>query len=651
MGKNKKFGKKLKYRFDNFMASGPRSIFMALIVLFFFAFLVTTSLRVGVDIFVNKISPGEIFKTLWINFLQITDPGAIAEDTDNPLLTKVVGILTMFLGLIFFSAVIAFITTQLDEKIAKLKKGRSEIIEKGHHLILGWNDMVIEILRELIEANRSERDAAIAILSEEEKEVMDDYLSEHLPDTATSRIITRTGKISSLESLRRVGTRFAKSVIILPLCTDSDPEDEKQISDARVIKSILAVLAASADHGNIPDIIAEIYDPTKRDVMKTLDPEHITIIESGRMIAKMIVQTSRTSGLASVYTELIGFDGSELYFTEGEWDGVSFSELKYSYSDGIPVGIRTKKGEILVNPDPGIKLGDGDEVIIISSDDSAIRFRPGSVKKGLGLKLAGGKRVKQIEKELIIGWNSKAETIISEYSDYILPGSHIDVMIEKDRVQAIETLKKLKKEYPKINISAFHLDPLEISDLRKAMPQKYDNVIILNEPEEDSEKIDSSTITILLLIKSLFAEIESKTGNTIKTQIISEVMDSENLELVTRTGVNDTIISYQMISKILAQVAENPEVLDVYLILFSEEGSEIYLKPVDFYLKHHEGSVRFLDLMELAEQRGEVLLGYRIDADKNDVEKGLGVIINPSKDLKIEPKPGDCLIVLSEDEL
>ncbi|MBN1648622.1 MAG: hypothetical protein JW874_11375 [Spirochaetales bacterium] len=132
-----------------------------------------------------------------------------------------------------------------------------------------------------------------------------------------------------------------------------------------------------------------------------------------------------------------------------------------------------------------------------------------------------------------------------------------------------------------------HFDSLSISDLRKTLPQEYDNVIILNEPEEDSGKIDSSTTTIPLLIKSLFSEV----------------------------------------------------------------GSEIYLKPVDYYLSAQDGKASFLELMELAEQRGEILLGYRKESDRNNVDRALGVTINPSKHMTVAPEKGDCLIALAEDEL
>ena len=68
-------------------------------------------------------------------------------------------------------------------------------------------------------------------------------------------------------------------------------------------------------------------------------------------------------------------------------------------------------------------------------------------------------------------------------------------------------------------------------------------------------------------------------------------------------------------------------------------------------MKELSADVSFLELMDLAEQRDEVLLGYRREADKNDVEKNLGVTINPDKNMKISPEPGGCLIALSEDEL
>ena len=66
---------------------------------------------------------------------------------------------------------------QRDKPFGWLKKGYAKVMEREHTLILGWNERVLEILRELILANESESDAIVVILSEMDKEEMDDYLA------------------------------------------------------------------------------------------------------------------------------------------------------------------------------------------------------------------------------------------------------------------------------------------------------------------------------------------------------------------------------------------------------------------------------------------------------------------------------------------
>jgi len=647
--KRKKTESVLAYKFDNFMSGGPRAIFLALFVTFILFFVFTAILRMGVDFFLQGTPLEEVFGNLWLNFLQITDAGAIAENTESPFAMKVVGILTMVIGLIFFSALVAFITTQLDAKIIDLRKGRSAVAEKDHVLILGWGNTVVEIIKELIIAHESEKRAAVVVLSELAKEEMDDYFAEHLPVRKTTRIVTRSGNTSSMESLRRVGILTCKSVIVLPLCSDSADEEEKSISDSRVLKTLLACIASTTDDPVKPHIVAEIFDPVKKEVMQALDPDNITMVETGRMIAKIIVQTSRTSGLAYVYNSLVGFSGSEMYFYKQPWDQIKFADIKYRLEDGIPMGVRTPDKGLMLNPPGDYRMGDNDELVVIAEDDSTIRVSKKPLFSPVALQLNNSKVEKTLEKELIIGWNTKAPTIIEEYHKYILEGSVIDLVLtsEEDRQQALE----LARTYPQIQISILDINPLNIEELRTADLDMYHNVIILNPNDEDAERIDSHTITILLMIKTVLEEIRHRSRSPVKTQVITEVMNSENLELISRTGVNDSIISYQMVSKVLAQVGENPRVLEVYEDLFSEEGAEIYLKPIELYLKDLPPELSFADLMGLAEKRGEILIGYRYKLRETQMENNFGVEINPLKGTLIQPESGDRLIVLSENEL
>ena len=173
---------KLKYSFDNFMSKGGLSVFSALMLAFFLAFLLMT----GVRFLVNYISPDNGFDSFWAHawrsFLEIADAGNLGEDSDYGVFNKGVGVLTIFVGLILFSSLVAFITSQFEAKLDELKKGKSAIIEKNHTLILGFGDRVLEIIRELVVANESERSATVAVLSAREKDEMDDFFRERLTD-------------------------------------------------------------------------------------------------------------------------------------------------------------------------------------------------------------------------------------------------------------------------------------------------------------------------------------------------------------------------------------------------------------------------------------------------------------------------------------
>lgn len=642
---------RFKYRFDNFISSGPKSIFLMLLAMFIVAYLLTALMRTGVEYFILKSGTSEnLVNDIWLSFLQITDAGAVAEDTANAIPMKIVGILTILLGMIFFSGVIAFITTELDKKMSDLRKGRSSVLEKNHIVVLGWGEMVFEIIKELIVANESGK-GSVVILSEIEKDEMDDILLERIPERKTTKIITRNGKTSSLDSLKRVGVNEARAVVILPMCSESATEEEKVISDAKVLKTILAVVAASKFDPTPPNIIAEVFDNTRRGVMVGLDPEHITMVETESMIAKIIVQSSRTTGLGVVYDHLIGFSGSEIYFYGADWRGLKFGDLPFYFKDGIPIGVKTADGKINLNAAKDYTMAAGDEIVIIAEDDSSIKLAKKTLYSPIDLPLSSKKLETKKERELIIGWNAKARIVVEQYTDYIPEGSVIHLIIQSPAEDELEEINELRGRYPKIELELFEYDPLNMDDLAKVKPETYDNVIILNKAEEDTEKLDSTTITTLLLIRQLFREYEKNTGRKVATKLVTEVMNSSNLELIARTGVNDSIISGQMVSKILAQVAENPPILGVYEDLFTEEGSEIYLKPIDLYLETLPDRVTVADLMLLAQKRNEILIGYRYGAYADDVDRYFGVNINMPKNTVIIPSKDDYFIVLSENEL
>ncbi|MCB1137472.1 MAG: hypothetical protein KDK23_01905, partial [Leptospiraceae bacterium] len=601
---------RLRYSFDNFMSRGGMAVFLALLTLFAISFIVLSGLRIVFGLLMPDETSSSIFAQMWRAFLQILDGGAIAEDTDANWLSRVAGIVTVFVGLILFSSLVAFITSQFEAKLAELRKGRSAVLEDGHSIILGFEERILDILGELIIANESESYAAVAILSETDKEEMDDFLNDRLTERKTTRIVTRSGSTSSIGSLRKMGIERANSVLILNHATSADSPEDRDDADARVLKSIIAVLAAT-DKTNHPPIVAEIHSETLRNVATTISEGSIIAVDREGLLARMLVQTSRVPGLFSVYSSMVGFDGQELYFyrPEGGWQDESFQDITFRFSGSAVMGFRHEDGSIMLNPPSEFRPASNDQAIILAEDDSAIKYLDVGATRPQREELPQYDIHRHQESYLIIGWNQKGPVILREYADYIPQESRMTVVIQPDSqshdlVQS--TISTLAEKHPALQLGWKELDwsdPAKMSELR---PEEYGTVILLARDGTNPESVDAASIAGLLQVRQHLKAMEKKLGHPPATRVISEIMDSENVDLVLETGVKDFLISNQFISRILAQVAMEPDVHYVYEDLFSEEGSEIYLKPVAAYFNDPLKPRSYAECVSAALHRREV---------------------------------------------
>ena len=645
-----------RYRFDTFMAKGGSSIFKVLTTVFVSTFLLIGLLRGALLLLYPELSQQHelgFFGNLYVTFLEITDPGNMAQDIYSNVGYKVFAVLAGIAGIVMLSALIAFITTALDQKIYELKRGRSKVIESDHTLVLGWNEQrIIEILRELSVANESEKDACIVVLADRDKEEMDDVLRLRVKETATTRIVTRSGDVSSLTNLDMVSIEEAKSVIILANCDDTDNAERKAASDAKAIQTVLATMGNDIDNNEF-SVIAEIFNPTHRDIVRSSFPEHVVTVDTRDILAKLLVQTSRSIGLSVVYNEILSFDGCELYFYDAEWGNCTFGEIAYRFPDGVPIGIRDADGEITMKPLANRRMAPNDEILIVADDDSTIEFVDEPVAMPADLLLPDHRLQQRQERELMIGWSFKSAAIIREFADYIIAGSEINVLLKHPTDRQIAEIQALDGELASIDVSLLVKDCLNIEDLLSVKPFEYDNIIILagsgTEDEQiDAGRIDSENIVALLLLRRIFSQYPTKSNDT---KLITEILDSQNDALVAKAGVQDVIISNRLVSMIMAQISEGRDIEKVYDDIFQEDGSEIYLKPAHLYFDSLPADVAFADLMELAQKRSEVCIGVKVKSLENSKENNNGITLIPEKNTRYELRPEDSLVVLAEDEL
>ena len=643
------WAKKARYRFDNFITRGKNSIFISLLVMFCSVLFIVTVLR-GLLLFIHPEEAENIdnfLRHLYITFLHLTDPGTMITDINTSIWYKTTAVIAGLTGIVLLSMLIAVITTSLDRKLRQLMKGRSQVIEKDHTLILGWNDRGIEILRELIMANESESRPVIVILSNEPREAIEDFLRSHLKDRKNSRIVTRSGNPSSLTDLYLVSVRKCKSVIALATCDIDAGKTTKSTSDAFVIKTVLAVRQARKEVGMCATV-AELFTTRNRDIIESISPGNVTTLNAKGVLAKLIVQTSRSIGLSVVLSEMLSFDGCEMYFYLNKgWQGKPFSELAMHFDDGIPLGV-CFDGALNLNPPNDHVMRDNEEILILAEDDSTISYQSKPLFKANQLVLPNRRLERRIERELIIGWSPKASLLIRDYAEYLVEGSQIDVMYKNPNEKLAKEIIRLSRALPKIHITLHDVDPLKVEHLKSMKPFTFDNILVLSQGGVDAcpEKTDSETMIILLLLRGIIANKASKP----KTKIITEVLNSENQDLISSTGVNDFIISNRMISMMLAQMSEDNRIKLAYNELFTAEGSEIYLKPVRLYFDTLPVEVTYADLIALAATRREVCLGIKKIDLENEPSKNFGITLVPKKDEVIQLKRHDTLVVLAEDE-
>ena len=64
-------------------------------------------------------------------------------------------------------------------------------------------------------------------------------------------------------------------------------------------------------------MVAEIREAHNTELARTVGGEEVQLVLADDLISRILVQSTRQSGLSGVFAELLGFEGSEIYTHEG----------------------------------------------------------------------------------------------------------------------------------------------------------------------------------------------------------------------------------------------------------------------------------------------------------------------------------------------
>ena len=653
-------GMRIRYSMDNFMSRGSSSIFVALLGLFLIGFLIMVVVRLIANAFVPDETLSSWGEIPWRVYVAVMEGSAAETDGDSNWIAKLTSILAVMVGLILFSSMVAFITSVFEAKLDELRRGRSLVLETDHTLILGFGDRILEVIRELIEANESEPDASIVILAENDKEEMDNIIRDNITDFATTRVITRSGVVTNINNLKKVMAENAKSVIIMNSAASWRPENERNLADALVLKSIMSIIAV-CDGEIHPPIVCEIHSDRDRHLAENISDGVVKALNEVSVLSRMIAQLALSrNGLSIVYSDMVGFDGNEFYFykpDEGWGERLTFGDSLNRFKSSTPMGIHNSKGDIILNPSKEMFVENDDELIIFAEDDSTIFYFKEPVFKSTTSEIPSSSIEPRSHRVALLNWTTKTSIILEKLCSYLPKGSEL-CTYASTKVSEMDLSKRLLNEkYPDISISMNEIDLNNLESLNDIEPQDFDSILILSPGGTTIEEMDAYVISMLIRIRQILISKKDDENNIIDSKdwpkLITEVMDSENIDIILNSGVEDFMVSNQFVSQIMAQVSEEPMALDVYDDLFQSEGSELYIKPASYYFDFKDKktiTMPYGECVQAAKLRNEVILGLQIHADQKDKDNMFGIILIPDKNDEFTLSEEDGLIALAEDE-
>jgi voltage-gated potassium channel Kch len=470
-------------------------------------------------------------------------------------------------------------------------------------------------------------------MASKDKVEMEDEIADKIADLGNTRIICRSGDPTDLYDVNIVNPQASRSIIVL--------SPESDYADSEVIKTVLA-LVNDPDRRKEPyQIAAEIRDAKNAEVARIVGGSELQLVLADELISRIVVSSSRQAGLSAVYTELLDFDGSEIYAIEQPGIvGKSFGNAVMSYDTSTLIGICGTDGVVHLNPPTNRPIAAGERAILIAEDDATIKLRSGDFEVDREIVRPPVHHNPTSERTLLLGWNRRGPIITQELSRYVAPGSELMIAANTPDLESVVAGLSYLKE--KLTVRCAVIDTTNRSALDALDVPSYDHVLVLGYSDDmAAQPADTTTLVTLLQLRKIADAANKHIG------IVSEMIDVRNRNLAAVTRADDFVVSNKLVSLMLAQASENELMAQIFDELLDEDGSEIYMRAVTDYIAI-DRPVNFYTVTLAALIRGEVALGYsRASASGHDPRNMGGVVVNPAKSDKVTFGADDHLIILA----
>ena len=242
-----------------------------------------------------------------------------------------------------------------------------------------------------------------------------------------------------------------------------------------------------------------------------------------------------------------------------------------------------------------------------------------------------------VERILMVGWSFLGPLILLQLDHYLAPGSSVHVIYDPELAG-----RNVPREvsFDNLSVSITKGDASDHSVLDEMIGNnEFDHVIAMCYRTITPAHSDARTLMTLVQLR----QVLRKRDLDGQVSIVTELLEPTDVALAQVANPDDFIISEELVSLLLAQLAENPALDALFQDLFDSGRAEMVLKPAGSYVSVNE-DVPFSVAVASASDRAEIAIGYRTVGGSGGATS---VVVNPPKSRSVRFGPSDQLIVLT----
>lgn len=454
-------------------------------------------------------------------------------------ITKLIDIISTNLGVVILSAIviaiemvlfsgaiIATLTSAVRSFIDKKSHAKGKLELENHFVILNWNSKVPDIIYNLMLKNYKNN---VVILAEKDREYINTEIESLITAYESSKrkinLIVKEGTPLLHGNLDDISIERASNIVIMSK-EDMVHGDDQNISntDLHSLKIMLALgnFHISPDCNIVVETETEATRAKLESISKTLSNfknKSVIPMSFNKKIGQIIAQTIIEPAMASIYFELLSYEGSEFYSCESE----SVDDFLKKHNAAIPI----------INLESLFALAD-DEVDLKSVRTHNINYRKLKTKK---VDLSYNCTI------FVIGDNKKGRFIL-ENLNLATVGYGSSFVV---------------KTYNKNDNDQL------LSDIKNTTGEK--KVLILSDDSVSNDSLDSNVFVTLIALSGAFPDRKG-------LSFVTELLDSRNLPSVKDFNINNAIISNSMMSLLITQLALNKNSKHFYEGLLTTDVAE-----------------------------------------------------------------------------